>query len=229
MTGNTRIRDSREAEDQRLGIGRWTFDDDLVAAAANTGEPHARAVAWPSPGAPRVTVVLGSGGKPAAEVDLDAARADGVPVLRRRGGGCAVVLDPGNVIVSVALPASGSEGITSAFAAITTWLIARLARIGVPGVERRGTSDLALGDRKIGGACLWRPRGLIYYSTTLLVAPDLGLIERYLPHPPREPEWRRGRAHREFLVNLGSLGTSTNELAASLDAVLDPRAIPTQG
>jgi lipoate-protein ligase A len=229
MIVDTRTRGGREAEDERLGIGRWSFDDDLVAASVAASEPRARARPCPLPGAPPVAVVLGRGGKPEVEVDLAAARADGVPVLRRRGGGCAVILDPGNVIVSVALPIPGLGGIMSAFAAITEWLIAALAEGGVPGVERRGTSDLAVGDRKIGGACLWRTRGLVYYSTTLLVAPDLALIDRYLPHPPREPEWRRGRAHREFLVRLADtpgLGeTNASELAARLDAVVDPGAI----
>ncbi len=128
-----------------------------------------------------------------------------MPVLRRRGGGCAVVLDPGNAIVSLALPLPGVGGITSAFAAISAWLIDALARCGLPGARQEGTSDLAVGDRKVGGSCLWRTAGLVYYSTTLLVSPDLALTERYLPHPPREPAYRAGRAHREFMGALRDL------------------------
>ena len=59
-----------------------------------------------------------------------------------------------------------------------------------------------LGERKIGGSCIWRTRGLLYYSTTLLVDPDLDLCERYLPHPPREPAYRAGRPHRAFMGSL---------------------------
>ena len=52
------------------------------------------------------------------------------------------------------------------------------------------------------GSCIYRTRGLLYYSTTLLLDPDLELVERYLPHPPREPEYRRGRPHRDFMTSV---------------------------
>lgn len=183
----------------------WDFDEDLLAAVRADGVARARACAWPPAGAPPLAVVVGRGGDPAAEVRLDAARADGVPVLRRRGGGCAVVLDPGNVVVSLALPLAGVGGITSAFATISAWLSGALAACDLPGVRQEGTSDLAVGGRKIGGSCLWRTRGLVYYSTTLLIAPDLTLVERYLPPPPREPAYRAGRPHREFMGALRDL------------------------
>jgi len=133
-----------------------------------------------------------------------------------------VVLDPGNVIVSVAAPMPGVGGVTSVFAACTSWVTEGLAAAGIPGVTGVGVSDLVLDDRKIGGSCIFRTRGLVYYSTTLLVAPDLSLVDRYLPHPPREPEYRRGRTHRDFLGTLPvSLGAGFDEglrtvLAASL-------------
>ena len=186
----------------------WGHDEDLIADLRADARPRARAYAWPPADAPLVAVVVGRGGDPAVEVDLAAARADDVPVLRRRGGGCAVVLDPGNVIVSLALPLAGVGGITSAFATISAWLIGALARCGLPGVRPEGTSDLALAERKVGGSCLWRTKGLVYYSTTLLVAPDLALAHRYLPHPPREPAYRAGRPHRDFMGSLRELDRS---------------------
>jgi len=183
----------------------WGHDEELIAGVRADARGRARAVAWPPAGAPGVAVVVGRGGDPAVEVALDAARADGVPVLRRRGGGCAVVLDPGNVIVSLALPLAGVGGITGAFAAISAWLIGALGRCGLTGLRQEGTSDLALAGRKVGGSCLWRTKGLVYYSTTLLVCPDPALAERYLPHPPREPAYRAGRAHRDFMGTLRDL------------------------
>jgi lipoate-protein ligase A len=172
-------------------------DEDLLAWAARTGRPGLRAI-----GFPEVAVVIGRGGKIQREVYVDRLAADGVPLLRRRGGGCAVVLDPGNVVVSVALPWPGVGQITSAFARISDWFSAALAECGVPEVRRDGISDLVLGEQKLGGSCIWRTRGLVYYAATLLVDPDLELIDRYLPHPPREPAYRRGRQHRQFLTTL---------------------------
>jgi len=149
-----------------------------------------------------VMVVIGNGSSPDKELHLDRITEDGIPVYRRSSGGCAVVLDPGNVLVALGLPLDGVGGITTAFAAISTWLAAVLDACGVPEIRKAGTSDLAVGDRKIGGSCVWRTRGLLYYATTLLVRPDLDLVDRYLQHPPREPDWRRGRQHRDFMGRL---------------------------
>jgi lipoate-protein ligase A len=179
-------------------IFAYDRDDDLLVATQADGRPRVRVhrhLGW--------TVVLGRGGRPERELHQQQINRDGVSLLRRRGGGCAVVLDPGNVIVSVALPLPGLGEIKTAFAHLSRWLITALADLGLPHLSQRGVSDLALGDRKVGGSCIYRTRGLLYYSTTLLVAPDLDRIERYLPHPPREPEYRQGRSHREFLGHLG--------------------------
>jgi lipoate-protein ligase A len=50
------------------------------------------------------------------------------------------------------------------------------------------------------------------YHGTLLDDFDIGLIERILRHPPREPDYRARRPHREFLANLG-LGIRVLEAA----------------
>jgi lipoate-protein ligase A len=157
-----------------------------------------------------LAVVLGRGGRPEVELRLERIRRDNVPVLQRPGGGCAVLLDPGNILFAAALPLPGIAGIHRAFARISLWLIDRLAQAGVPSVRPAGVSDLALGDRKIGGACMYRTRGLLYYATTLLVNPDLALVERYLRHPPREPEYRQGRPHRLFMGRLADLAGVTD-------------------
>lgn len=211
----------------------YDFDDDLQRAVLDEGRAQSRVLPWNEIGTAPVAVVIGRGGKQHLELDTDAIRADGVPLYRRPGGGCSVVLDPGNVIVSLAAPLPGIGEINRSFAAISDWLIAGLAACGIEGVARRGVSDLALSeaaggpDLKIGGSCIYRTRGLVYYSTTLLVDPDLDLVERYLPHPPREPEYRAGRGHRAFMGSLRSLGHAGNaaEMADRLRAVL-PVEVP---
>jgi lipoate-protein ligase A len=189
---------------EELPTEPYHFDDEMMNATRGDGQPRVRVYPWQG-----VAVVIGRGGKQHLELDCAAIARDGVTLFRRPGGGCAVVLDPGNVILSLALPLPGVGGITSAFAAISTWLAGNLARVGVPGVRQEGVSDLAIQIdsqfRKIGGSCVYRTRGLLYYSTTLLVDPDLDLVERYLPHPPREPDYRAGRKHRDFMGRLGPL------------------------
>lgn len=196
----------------------YDLDDDLLAAVRAEQAPRIRVRPWA--GGP--AVVMGRGGRQALELHRTAIAADGVPVYRRPGGGCAVVLDPGNLTVAVGLPRPGVGGITSAFGIIGDWLAAGLADCGLPGVVQEGTSDLVRNGRKIGGSCIWRTRGLLYYSTTLLVAPDPDLVTGYLPHPPREPAYRAGRNHRDFMGQLDEPSGSVKavELAPRLEIVL---------
>ena len=178
-------------------IGSYDLDEDLLEEASRKGRPAMKLYAWKG-----LALVLGRGSDPEREVRLDRALADGVPVLRRRGGGCAVLLDPGNAVASLAFPLPGTGRITRAFDASLDWLLKGLERAGIHGIRREGISDLALGDKKVGGTCLYRKTGLVYFSATLLAAPRLDLVERYLPHPPREPAWRQGRRHAEFMGSL---------------------------
>jgi lipoate-protein ligase A len=70
-----------------------------------------------------------------------------------------------------------------------------------PNVRFCGTSDLAIADRKFSGNSLRCKRNHLLYHGTLLYDFPLALIERYLAHPPRQPAYRRGRSHRDFVTN----------------------------
>jgi lipoate-protein ligase A len=195
-------------------IAPYDLDDDLMAATLEDGKARVRAGRYRGK-----AVVLGRGGQPETELQLEAIADDEVQVLRRHGGGCAVYLDPGNLIISVVWPLPGLGGIKKAFDDISSGLIATLAEAGLAGVTQEGVSDLVLDGRKIGGSCIYRSRDLLYYSTTLLIDPDLDSVERYLKHPPREPDYRRGRDHRQFMGSLSeSLGApQTERLALDLE------------
>jgi lipoate-protein ligase A len=65
-----------------------------------------------------------------------------------------------------------------------------------------GTSDLALGGRKFSGNSLRCKRDHVLYHGTLLYEFDLTLVERLLQMPPRMPDYRTGRSHGEFVMNL---------------------------
>ncbi len=205
-----------------FAIDPYTEDEALIEEARGAGAPRCRVYRLPRP-----VVVLGAGSRAEVELHLDACRADGVPVLRRRGGGCAVVIDPGNVVVAAAYPAPGIGGNRAHFERLTSWLADALVALGLPRPQLLGASDLAVGDRKVGGACIWRSRDLLSYSTTLLVDPDVGLMERYLRPPPREPAYRAGRDHRAFVAALADLapGCAPAPLQARLAERLDPSVL----
>jgi len=200
----------------------FDFDDDMLETARSGGRPATRIYPFGCK-----AVVAGRGSNVEREVHISRVLGDGVPVFRRKGGGCSVFLDPGNLIVSLAFPAEGIGGIQALFNQCSQWLLRGFRDMGMPGVYQDGISDLVLENRKVGGSCFYRTRGLAYYSAAVLVTPDLDLMEYYLAHPPREPAYRRGRFHKEFVSGLDAFapGITVDSLALALTISLDPSAL----
>jgi len=149
-------------------------------------------------------VIAGKSNDLTREVDLAACAADGVPVLRRSSGGGTVVLGPGCLCFSLALPVPaefGSHGISGVTAALMQKLAEAWADASRP-VAVAGISDLTLADRKFSGnSQRWKKSAFLHHGTVLYDF-DLPRITRYLRHPSREPDYRRGRPHAEFVTNL---------------------------
>ena len=133
-----------------MRIPSYDLDDDLIEATRADGAPRVRVKRFEGH-----AIVLGRGGRAEAELNREAILEDGIQVFRRHGGGCAVLLDPGNIIVSVIWPLPGLGGIKKAFNDISSALIKGLAEAGLPGVTQEGISDLVLNGRKIGGSCIY--------------------------------------------------------------------------
>ena len=167
----------------------------------------------------RVAVILGRGNLAALEVAEQACHADHVPVLRRRGGGGAVVLAPGMLVISCAKTVQHQFYIKEYFGQINAYLIEALQSLGIRHLRQQGHSDLCIRDRKILGASMYRSKNLLFYTAALLVSNDLTLIPRYLKHPSQEPEYRRGRPHLEFLTTLALeySGVSVEMVKTSVD------------
>ena len=163
------------------------------------------------------TVVVGSSSRIDEEVDRAACRQAGAGIVRRPSGGLTVVLGPGCVMWSVVapLPAETPPPIARLHAAMLDPLAEALVAAG-RAVVRRGSSDLAVrdadGERKVSGNALRVRRGAVLYHGTLLDDFDLELISRLLRHPPREPDYRAGRAHAAFVANL-ALGRAALDAA----------------
>ncbi len=162
-------------------------------------------------------VVLGRSNKAAVEADLEACRRDDVPVLRRMSGGGAVVIGPGCLCYTLALPIHAEHqrlGITGTTAA----LLGRLAeslRTQLPEAAVRGISDLTVAERKFSGnAQRWQRQAFLHHGT-LLYDFDLPRVGRYLRTPSRQPDYRADRQHAEFIRNLA---LSRDQLAEWLAA-----------
>lgn len=180
------------------------LDEALLAEAHDGPFPGAVVRTWM---APAHAVILGSSSHVSAEVDLAACDAAGIAVVRRPSGGLTVVVGPGCLMWTVVTTwPQAAPAIDAVHAAVLDPLAAALRAAG-RAVVRRGSSDLALDVggslRKVSGNALRVRRHAVLYHGTLLDAFDLDLVSRLLRHPPREPEYRAGRHHGEFLANLG--------------------------
>ncbi len=142
--------------------------------------------------------VLGYSNKVATEVNLDPARQDNVPVLRRVTGGGAVLQGPGCLNYSLILR------ITDPIHETNVQIMRRHAAALGTGVEVRGTSDLTLGDLKFSGNAQRRKRRALLFHGTFLLDFDIERVERLLPMPSRQPSYRQNRRHRDFLTNIAT-------------------------
>ncbi len=170
-----------------------------------------------------VAVVLSRSRAPEREVFLERCRRDGVPVVVRPSGGGAVVLAPGVVAASALVAASPDARFPGPyFRAFCAAVAGALAACGVGGVATRGVSDLCVGERKVAGSSLRLWRGRVLYQVSVLVDADVALLERYLRMPTRQPAYRAGRGHRDFVLTLREAGCTAPpaEVAAALHAEL---------
>jgi lipoate---protein ligase len=153
---------------------------------------------------PDFAVVLGASRRIRDEVVLESCRADRVPILRRCSGGGTVVVGPGSLNVSVILPQTAAPGLWAVDAAhqyVLDRIAGSLRLAGAP-VELCGTGDLTIAGRKCGGSAQRRLKHFFLVHCTLLLEFSIDRIARYLQIPARQPVYRAGRSHADFLCNL---------------------------
>ncbi len=151
---------------------------------------------------PTPAVVVGRSGVISNEVEQEACAADGVPVLRRGSGGGAVLLGPGCMSFSLLLSLGRHPELRSVRLSYRLILGCLVRALAVPGLEIRGVSDLAIGERKVSGNAQRRGRQALLHHGTLLYDFEPQWVERYLKHPSRQPDYRSDRRHGDFLANL---------------------------
>lgn len=189
--------------------------DEAMAKAASPEQRTTLRLWW----ATAPAVVIGRSERAEQVANLEACERLCVPVIRRASGGGTVLQAPGVLNYSLTAPAPDVFDIHANFALGARLLVGALQQFGIEAAPR-GISDVAVGDRKISGNAMAKRWGGLLLHGTLLLDLDLDLVEACLLHPPREPDYRGRRSHRDFITTLRLLGVraSPAELEVALTA-----------
>jgi len=196
-----------------LDVIRWSeptvetdldVDEQLAQNAGQTGRRILR-LWWGS----NPTVVLGCGDKPEAALNVEECERRGIGWVRRVTGGGTVLQTHGVFNYSYTAPSHRRMDMRRAFERGAELIAGALAQFGVD-AQQRGISDVAVGDLKISGNAQARKWGAVLLHGTVLVYVDYDLLEAVLKHPHREPDYRQGRSHRDFLTSLRDLGVNAS-------------------
>lgn len=150
-------------------------------------------------------VVLGYSNRISSDVNLRFCQEEEIPVLRRSSGGGAILQGPGCLNYALILNFRDVKHLGDVVHA-TNFVMKRQERALQSffgnDVRFQGISDLTLAERKFSGNAQHRKRRFLLFHGTFLLSLDLGLLEKALPVPDRQPGYRRDRSHLEFLMNL---------------------------
>ena len=176
--------------------------DEALLEIAELGEGHEVLRFWE---AAQHFVVLGYSNKVAQEVDVEACRKNLIPILRRASGGGTVLQGPGclNYTLILKIPPTGP---LAHLIGTNQMILGKHREALIPflgeSVRVQGTSDLTLGDLKFSGNAQRRKQNFFLFHGTFLYNFKLDLIEQFLRHPARKPDYRQNRPHKEFVTNI---------------------------
>lgn len=128
-----------------------------------------------------------------------------IPVLRRASGGGTVLQAPGVLNYALILkiePGTPTENLTTTNRFVMGRMRDALQTLLPDEVTVRGITDLSLGDHKFCGNAQRRRKNFLLFHGAFLLDCDLNLMSAVLKPPPREPDYREGRTHADFVTNL---------------------------
>ncbi len=150
-------------------------------------------------------VVLGYGKHLEEEVFEEICAREKIPVLRRCSGGGTVLQGPGCFNYTLVLPIASNtelESISGANCSIMKRVRNAVASATDASIEVKGFTDLVVNGRKFSGNSQRRKRRCLLFHGAFLLNFDLALISRTLRLPAQQPEYRAGRTHADFLINV---------------------------
>jgi lipoate-protein ligase A len=153
-------------------------------------------------------IVLGQSNSIETSLHTETVAADEIRVTKRPSGGETVILTPATIAFTVARHFPAMIHFRDFFRMVNSEVIEGLSEMGVAGLGSKGISDITIGNRKILGSSMRKVGNKLVYHAVLNVAEDPSLFSRYLRHPRREPDYRAGRMHDEFVTSISKEGYS---------------------
>ncbi|MCB2208376.1 MAG: hypothetical protein KQH67_08760 [Bacteroidetes bacterium] len=159
-------------------------------------------------------------------VHADIAKKHGIEIYKRPSGGEAVILSPNTLVISVKLPLHNEIKTHHYFKLINNSIIKALSELGVKQLGNKGISDISIGAKKILGSSIYRKQQTLFYHAVMNISEPVENISLYLKHPKKEPDYRLGRNHNEFVTSLKLEGYEfsffelSNKIQQSIAALL---------
>jgi lipoate-protein ligase A len=186
--------------------------------------------------------VVGYSNAVETEVNVTECRKQNIPIHRRCSGGGTVLQGPGclnyslilnfdNSGTEILLPTQPDHAPMQTIPGANCYIMRRHAQalrtaLGRD-VEVRGITDLAVGDVKFSGNAQRRKRHALIFHGTFLLNFDLELVSRLLAKPSKEPDYRVGREHGSFLINLNvDAACIKNALCEAWNAAEETSSLP---
>ncbi|MPM02269.1 hypothetical protein SDC9_48514 [bioreactor metagenome] len=147
---------------------------------------------------------------------------DNVTVMKRISGGQTVLPTPDCIVISCVFDNTNHLQPKDIFYHINLLIKSVLEEAGVRALSLTGISDIAISGKKISGSAIYKNRKKLLYHCVLNIGEPALSFEKYLKQPLKEPDYRNGRKHGDFVTSLrenGFTGTIDN-LAAAIEQSL---------
>jgi lipoate---protein ligase len=158
----------------------------------------------------KMYIILGQSNNPENSIISKNVLEDNVSVYKRPSGGESVLITPNTLVISTLLTTSKLENPSIYFRTINQQIIYSLSKCNIINLSQNGISDISIGEKKILGSSIYRTQNKVFYHAVLNVSEPVASIEKYLKHPVKEPGYRKGRPHHEFVTSLFEQGYKFN-------------------
>ena len=153
-----------------------------------------------------ISIVLGKGSDPENAVKWAEVISDQIDIYKRPSGGESVILSENTIVIAIVKRGEKLVNPSRYFNKYNNMIIEVLTGLGIKNLLKRGFSDICIGEKKILGSSIYRTGDTVFYHAVMNVSESTDTIEKYLKHPSREPEYRNGRNHSDFVTSIHEEG-----------------------